>query len=130
MRSEADRLEEMERVLEDLRERAEGATVVVEGSRDLRALAELGVGGVHVAVHRGAPMHAVIEVLAARPGTVILLVDWDRTGGRLHAMLRDNLAARVRLDTELRRRLAATSMARSFEEIPAELAALRRAVRP
>jgi 5S rRNA maturation endonuclease (ribonuclease M5) len=127
-RTEAERLEELEDVLDLLRQRSDGATVVVEGARDLRALEQLGVAGTHVALHRGKPLHAVMEELAAAAPPVILLLDWDRTGGRLHAALRDNLAARIEVDTDLRRRLAMCCHARSVEEVPPELEALRRSV--
>lgn len=123
--SDEERLERLERWLERFREEADAATVVVEGSRDLEALARLGIGGHQVAVHKGRGLEYVVEELCLAPQPVILLVDWDRTGSRLHARMVDELRARVRLDTDTRRRLVALVHVRSFEEVPAELAALR-----
>jgi 5S rRNA maturation endonuclease (ribonuclease M5) len=122
--SRTDRLERLENALDRLRQDAEGAVLVAEGARDLAALANLGIGGEHFAVHTGETLEAVIERLAHFP-RVILLVDWDRTGGRLVRRLSEGLQHRVRLDTESRRRLASICHCRSLEDVPAELSALR-----
>lgn len=124
----AERLEGLEDAVDRLRETAEAGTVVVEGARDLAALEWLGIGGLHVAVHQGRPLAGLLEDLAGCPPPVVLLVDWDRTGGRLLRLLEENLKARVQLDTACRRRIASWSHARCLEELPAELEALRRSV--
>lgn len=121
-----DRLNALEEAVERLREQAEYGTVVVEGSRDVSALEWLGIGGNHVALHQGRTLPAVMEDLAMAPPPVILLVDWDRTGGRLVAKLEENLRARVHVDTECRRRLSVSAHCKCLEDLPAELAALRR----
>lgn len=59
-----DRLELLEAAIDRLREEAEAGTVVVEGARDLSALEWLGIGGVHMQVHRGRPLAQLIEELA------------------------------------------------------------------
>lgn len=123
-----ERLLRLEDAIDRLREAAEAGTVVVEGTRDLSALDWLGVGGLHITVHRGQPLHALVEELAACPTPVVLLVDWDRTGGRLVQRLLDGLQARVQVDAECRRRLAAATRCRTLEDLPGELTALRRAV--
>ncbi len=81
------RLQELESALERLRREAEGAGVLVEGRRDVQALDALGVGGQHRLLHRGRPLEEVIDSLAneaTQQGwrAVIILLDWDRTGGR------------------------------------------------
>jgi 5S rRNA maturation endonuclease (ribonuclease M5) len=122
-----DRLDAIEEAVERLREQAEYGTVVVEGQRDVAALEWLGIGGNHVALHQGRTLPAVIEDLAMAPPPVILLVDWDRTGGRLVKNLEENLRARVHVDLECRRRLSRVAHCKCLEDLPAELAALRRA---
>jgi len=121
----SDRLEALEKAVERLREVAEGGTVVVEGSRDLSALEWLGIGGTHVALHQGRALHEVMEDLAGMPSPVVLLVDWDRTGGRLVATLEENLRARTKVDVECRRRIAIVAHAKCLEDVPSELSALR-----
>ncbi len=127
---DAQRLEALEDTLLRLREAAAGNAALVEGQRDAIALESLGVGGTHILVHRGLPIEAVIDDVASRFNSqgwhqVILLVDWDRTGGRLFRRLRDGLAPRVRLNIDLRRRLARASHSKAVEDLPAEIASLR-----
>lgn len=124
-RREEQRLEDLEAAVDRLREAAESGTVVVEGAHDLAALDWLGIGGHHVALHRGDPLALVVEELVQCPAPIILLLDWDRTGGRLFQRLAEALRSRVQLDTECRRRLAAACRSRSLEDVPSELTALR-----
>lgn len=124
------RLEELEDAVLRLRRAAEGAVLLVEGKKDLEALEALGIGGDAQVVNRGMSlevfMDRLVEDAAGRP--VILLLDWDRTGGRLFRRLLDGLSARVPVDGEHRRRLAQAAHTKSLEEVPADLAALRRRV--
>lgn len=126
--SDEERLLRLEDAVDRLRETAETGTVVVEGARDRSALEWLGVGGHHVSLHTGQPLHAVVEDLAASPPPIVLLLDWDRTGGKVVRALGDGLRGRVPVDEECRRRLATACRCRTLEELPAELTALRRAV--
>jgi 5S rRNA maturation endonuclease (ribonuclease M5) len=127
-RTEADRLALLEDAVDRLRETAESGTVVVEGARDRAALDWLGIGGTHVVVHQGDGLALLMEDLVAAPPPVVLLVDWDRTGGRLLARLETNLRARVQVDVLCRRRFASCCHSRTLEEVPSELEALRRSV--
>ncbi len=127
----AERLAHLEVALERLRRTAEGAAVLVEGRRDVAALEALGVGGTHITLHRGIAIEALIDELARRTEEegwprLVLLLDWDRTGGRLMKRLRDGLMGRIGLDVECRRRLARAVHCKCVEDIPAEVATLRR----
>ena len=122
------RLEDLEEAIDRLREAAESGTVLVEGARDVAALDWLGIGGLHVTLHRGKPLSALLEDLVQCPPPVVLLLDWDRTGGRLLERLHQGLQHRVQVDVSCRRRIAAACRSRTLEAVPAELAALRRAV--
>jgi 5S rRNA maturation endonuclease (ribonuclease M5) len=122
-----ERLDRLEQAIDRLRETADRGTVVVEGARDVAALERLGIGGIHAKVHRGRSLPAVMEELTRSPPPIVLLLDWDRTGGHLVEVLRENLRARVQVDTECRRRIASACHTRCLEEVPAELEALRRA---
>lgn len=122
-----ERLERLEDAVDRLRETAEAGTVVVEGIRDKAALEWLGIGGHHVTIHHGQPLERVIEELCGCPTPVVLLMDWDRTGGQLQERLVRGLRARVQIDEQGRRRLASACQTRALEEVPSELEALRRA---
>lgn len=129
-----DRLAELEHVLDGLRQDAAGAAIILEGRNDALALEALGVGGTHLLIHIGRPLEARIDDIAQafEANTwprLILLTDWDRTGGRLAGRLEHGLAARVTLDLEWRRRLARASHAHCVEDVPGDLASLRAGVK-
>ena len=87
--------------------------VLVEGVKDERALRILGFSGVIEKVNRGWDRSRLVAYLHDTYGTrnivdggppLILLMDWDRTGGRLQAGFRDRLMALdVPVDEALRR---------------------------
>ncbi|MFA5942934.1 MAG: hypothetical protein WC876_00535 [Candidatus Thermoplasmatota archaeon] len=126
--ADEERLQKLEDAIDRLRETAESGTVVVEGARDIAALDWLGIGGTHLTLHRGKPLADLIEDLVQCSTPVVLLLDWDRTGGHLLDRLEDELKHRVQVDVQSRRRLAAACRSRTLEAVPGELAALRRAV--
>ena len=86
--------------------------VLVEGAKDVTALRALGFSGVIETVNRGWDRSRLVAYLYDTYGTrntvdsgppLILLMDWDRTGGRLQTTLRDRLMALdVPVDEELR----------------------------
>ncbi len=126
-----DRLEHLERALLHLREAAQGGCVVVEGRKDVAALQGLGIGGIHRIINRGQPLQTTIDALveegvAAGWSRIVLLLDWDRTGGRLLRTLHDGLAGRVPVDIERRKELARVCHCKCVEDVPAEILALRR----
>lgn len=129
--ADAQRLERLEDAVLHLRESAAGQIVVVEGDRDLAALERLGIGGEHRKVHVGRALEPWMDALVEEAGSrrVLLLLDWDRTGGRLCSRLEEGLRARLQVDTDCRRRLARASRSRCVEHLPSELAALRDAAR-
>ena len=79
-----------------------GVPVVVEGNRDEGTLRELGFTGPIEKVNRGWDRPRMVAYLHSKYCTVrtsdggpslILLMDWDRTGGRIQTALRDRLMA-------------------------------------
>ncbi len=80
--------------------------VVVEGERDRRSVARLGVPARIFVLHGGRTLAQSAQELS-RPGRrVVVLTDWDTEGGHLAHRLSEFLAPEpVRLDLETRRRL-------------------------
>ena len=86
--------------------------ILVEGLRDEKALRELGFTGIVERVNRGWDISRLVAYLYDNYGTrnivdkgppLILLMDWDRTGGRLQTALRDQMMALdMPVDEELR----------------------------
>lgn len=91
-----------------------GIPVVVEGNRDEDALRQLGFTGPIEKVNRGwdrprmiAYLHSQYCIGRTADGgpSVILLMDWDRTGGRIQSDLRERLMA---MDSPVDERLRKT----------------------
>jgi len=93
-----------------------GIPILVEGKKDQRALQALGFTGPIELVNRGWSMERLAGWFAEylqnnKPkdgkAPLILLMDWDRTGGRLQSDLRRRLQALdIQVDEELRRVLS------------------------
>ncbi len=110
MRELKDTLEEIEKLLTDLKERPDRMVILVEGKKDRAALTCLGVGGDIVQVQDAGGILGVAEDLARRGKEAIILTDWDRKGGQLAELLRNALRANdVRFDDRLRARLSMIS---------------------
>lgn len=94
------------------RNRNAGAAVLVEGRRDRIALERFGFTGAIEVLNRGWSVDDVLVHLLETYGrrstvdkgaTIIVLMDWDRTGGRLQTTIRRNLESLdVRFDERLR----------------------------
>ncbi|NLL95380.1 MAG: Toprim subdomain protein [Thermoplasmatales archaeon] len=132
MATDAERLEEAEAALEEIRW-ATDAIVLVEGPRDTAALRSLGVDGRFVEVQsQGGPIRAAEAVYEAG-ARAIILTDWDRTGGRLAEELKNQLSALdVPWDADLRARLSKASKkdVKDVQSLPSMIARLRETVRP
>lgn len=90
-----------------------GCPILVEGRKDEQALRMLGFVGPIELMNRGWDRSRLVAFLYEKYGTrniidggspLILLMDWDRTGGRLQTSLRDRLQALdVTVDEDLRK---------------------------
>lgn len=88
--------------------------ILVEGKRDVETLRNLGFSGPIERIHRGQPLDAVIVALVEAYRiprnelgfNLYLLMDWDRTGGRLQKLCRTNFESLdFRFDEQLRKTL-------------------------
>lgn len=86
----------------------EGAVLLVEGERDKMALHGLGFPTASILlVHHGVTLASLVEQVVRQGRKVIILTDWDRSGGHLAQRLRSLFDdGRVRFDLTYRRRLA------------------------
>ncbi len=86
--------------------------MLVEGRRDRMALEQLGFTGPIEVLNRGWPVDDVLVHMLETYGrkstvdsgpSIVVLMDWDRTGGRLQNNIRRNLESLdVRFDERLR----------------------------
>ena len=76
--------------------------VIVEGIKDKRALASLGIAAERI-VTLGRPLYSVIESVAERGSDAVILTDLDREGKKLYSALKNGLSANgVHVDVEFR----------------------------
>lgn len=126
-----ERLEELEDLLEKLRNDNLEFPVVVEGEKDERALRRIGLEGDIIKINVGDTLFHLCENLARRYDRVIILTDWDRTGGRLARSIREGLDANVvGYDLAFRADLArlCKKEIKDVEGLPGYLTRLRRDV--
>jgi 5S rRNA maturation endonuclease (ribonuclease M5) len=122
------KMEETERLFDELRSMSESGTpIIVEGRRDEAALRRLGVKGrIYCLKARGESRHDFLEHLnGARKA--IVLTDFDREGKKLETWLYKELSQRgVKSDLKLwsRIRSLARTEVRSVEELPVFIRAL------
>lgn len=100
-------LEKIEEVLKKLKEINTEMPIIVEGESDVRALRELGLEGEIIPINKGQSLFNFCEEIARKYGRVVILTDWDRKGGHLCKLLKENLKANdVLFNTEMRAKLA------------------------
>ncbi len=100
------RLEAIEVLLEELRKRGPGVAVIVEGPRDVVALAALDVPEPIVKINTGVSLVVFCEVLARDYDSFVILTDMDRTGIQLAKRLEELLRwTGADVDLSTRRRL-------------------------
>jgi len=128
-----ERLQRLEDLLEELRRANATTPILVEGSRDRDALKELGCSGRILLVHDGETLIETADRLARENDELILLMDWDRTGGSIHHRVKELLETHaVDCEISFRRRLArlATKETRAVEDLPRVLRHLRQQAGP
>ena len=118
-----------------------GCPVLIEGKKDEVALRRLGFTGPVERVNRGWDRERLVAHLHETYGTrnqvdngdaIILLMDWDRTGGRLQHDIGNSLEGfDVRIDTRTRMELARALKpeGRTVESLAPHAPALREAMR-
>lgn len=121
MRDVEETLEDLEDLLQDLRERPESSVILIEGRKDRVALGSLGIEGEMIQVQDAGGIFGVAEDLACRGREAIVLTDWDRKGGQLAELLRNALKANgVKYDDTIRARLSmlAKKEIKDIESLP------------
>ena len=93
MLSPEERLEQLEKVFEELVDLSADAPIIVEGIRDAGALSRLGIEKNVVTLNRGVSILTFCEQISRKSKKAIVLTDWDRRGGQLARMLKESLMA-------------------------------------
>ena len=122
-------IEELEKIITDLREENETIPVIVEGEKDTEALRTLGLKGEIIQLNKGMSLLNFCDRIATQYKAVILLTDWDRKGGHLCFVIRKNLESRVVCNTKYRELLSKKSKIRTVEALPSWIITLQQKIR-
>ena len=131
MLDDADRLEALEALIEELNSLRGTHVILVEGLKDVSALTAVGVEGeFHCVQSSGGPVRAS-EYVWRSGRMAVILTDWDRRGGNLAHALRDNLSSLgVRYDDRIRSDMAflCRPYAKDVESIDSVMAFLQNSI--
>jgi 5S rRNA maturation endonuclease (ribonuclease M5) len=110
MLSPEERLEQLERVFEELEVLSDTVPIIVEGARDLQALKRLGITKNVLPLNKGKSVFGFCEDLSKRTRQAVVLTDWDRRGGQLARMLKEGLGTNgVRVNDRIRTQIVILS---------------------
>ena len=102
----AERLERLTEIFDDLQDMPEGHIILVEGRKDMMALNLAGITVRAMAVQTEGGTLNVAEKLSEEGLTAVILTDWDKEGNRIANDLEHSLSSMcVVYDTMIRRRL-------------------------
>jgi 5S rRNA maturation endonuclease (ribonuclease M5) len=123
-----ERLELLEKALEELGELSTDVPIVVEGARDIAALKRLGVAKNVLALNTGKSVFAFCEDLSRRSSKAIILTDWDRRGGQLARRLKEGFESNdVKVNDRIRTQIVVLSKkeVKDIESLPTFIERLR-----
>lgn len=102
-----DLLEKIEKALHELKILNVDMPIIVEGESDVKTLRELGIKGDILQINKGQSIFNFCEELSRKYKVVVILTDWDRKGGHLCKLLKEDLKANdMKFNTEIRAKLA------------------------
>ena len=121
-------LEDLEKLLIELREENKKIPILVEGDKDIEALNRLEIPGKIISVNAGISLTDFCDWIANKYNKIIILTDWDRRGGQICHTIIKNLEGRVNCDTNYRKIIAKNSMIRTVEGLPSWIEKLKEKV--
>ncbi len=99
-------LEGLQDVLEDIKNEEEEVPIIVEGKKDVKALKRLGFERDIIRIKKNDTIFHIVEDLRGTYEKVIILTDWDSTGGRLSGKIKKACQANIiDYDLEYRREI-------------------------
>jgi 5S rRNA maturation endonuclease (ribonuclease M5) len=122
-------LEELEELLDELREENKTVPIIVEGDKDIAALRKLELTGEIIRFNKGQSVSDFCDATAQKHQRIIILTDWDWRGGRLGSSIKKHLENRVECNMSYRQMFAKRCACRTVEGIPSWLITLRRKIK-
>jgi 5S rRNA maturation endonuclease (ribonuclease M5) len=125
---DAEILEELEELLDELRQENTTIPIIVEGDKDVAALRRLELTGEVIRFNKGQSVSDFCDDIAQKYQKIIILTDWDWRGGRLGSSIKKQLENRVNCDMRYRQMFAKRCVCRTVEGIPSWLQTLQKKV--
>ena len=125
---DAEILEEIEELLDELRQENTTIPIIVEGDKDVAALRRLELTGEVIRFNKGQSVSDFCDDIAQKYQKIIVLTDWDWRGGRLGSSIKKQLENRVNCDMRYRQMFAKRCVCRTVEGIPSWLQTLQKKV--
>jgi len=122
-------LEELEELLDELREENKTIPIIVEGDKDIAALRKLELTGTIIRFNKGQSVSDFCDEVAQKHQRIIILTDWDWRGGRLGSSIKKHLENRVECIMSYRQMFSKRCACRTVEGIPSWLQTLQKKVR-
>jgi 5S rRNA maturation endonuclease (ribonuclease M5) len=111
-------LNDLEKILIDLREKNNEIPILVEGEKDIEALKKLNIKGIIFSLNKGMSLTNFCDLISKKYNKIILLTDWDKKGGQLCYKLKKNLLGRVDCITDYRKKIAQKTTIKTVEGLP------------
>lgn len=121
-------LNDLEKILIDLRENNIEIPILVEGDKDIEALKKLEINGIIISYNKGMSVTNFCDDIANKYDKIIILTDWDKKGGQLCYMLKKNLIGRVDCITDYRKKIAQKTSIKTVEGLPSWIDTLRKKI--
>ena len=129
--NDRERLEDFQKLIEELIDENRKVPIIVEGKKDKRALKVLGFKGTIYTINRGMQLFNFCEEISRKHDSVIILTDWDSRGGRTAKTLREGFTANdVKYRDDARAKLARICKkdVKDIESLPKFLEGLKRRI--
>ena len=111
-------LNDLEKILIDLRDKNNEIPIIVEGEKDIEALKKLNIIGIILSINKGLSVTNFCDLIAKKYDKIIILTDWDKKGGQLCYKLKNNLIGRVDCNADYRKKIAQKTTIKTVEGLP------------
>lgn len=126
-------LEGVLEIIEMIKSEKEDIPIIVEGKKDKSALRELGIERKIIKIKSGERIFRIIEELRGEHKKVIILTDWDHTGGKLCYKIKKACESNaIEYDVEYRKRMIKylKKEIKDVESIPSFIDRAKRRIHP
>jgi len=99
-------LEGIRKIIKRIKKEDKDIPIIVEGRKDMKALKSLGIERKIIRIKRGKRIFTIIERLRKKHDKVIILTDWDSSGGKLCYKIRKACESNaIKYDVEYRKQM-------------------------